>query len=76
MMKKVYTLALSLFAIASSFAQTTITYECNALRAGDEDFFRRHNRRYNQHKKPPSACAQHGKAAWAARFGLRHAWHG
>jgi hypothetical protein len=35
MMKKVYTLALSLFAIASSFAQTTITYECNALRGGD-----------------------------------------
>lgn len=34
-MKKIYTLALSLFAVASSFAQTTITYECNALRAGD-----------------------------------------
>ena len=34
-MKKIYTLALSLFAVASSFAQTTITYECNALRGGD-----------------------------------------
>ena len=34
-MKKVYTLALSLFAVATLFAQTAITYECNALRAGD-----------------------------------------
>ncbi len=34
-MKKVYTLALSLFAATTLFAQTTITYECNVLRAGD-----------------------------------------
>jgi len=34
-MKKVYTLALSLFAAATLFAQTSVTYECNALRAGD-----------------------------------------
>jgi hypothetical protein len=35
MMKKIYTLALSLFVVASSFAQMTITHERNALRAGD-----------------------------------------
>ena len=34
-MKKVYTLALSLFAAAGLFAQTSLSYECNALRAGD-----------------------------------------
>jgi len=34
-MKKVCTLALSLFAAATLFAQTAITYDCNALRAGD-----------------------------------------
>jgi len=34
-MKKVCTLALSLIAAASAFAQMTVTYENNALRAGD-----------------------------------------
>ncbi|MDR1729239.1 MAG: T9SS type A sorting domain-containing protein [Prevotellaceae bacterium] len=33
-MKKIYTLALSLFAAANIFAQS-VTYDCNALRAGD-----------------------------------------
>lgn len=34
-MKKLYILALSLFVAAGSFAQNYLTYDCNALRAGD-----------------------------------------